>query len=115
MARVSLNSALLVGVLNKAFMDSVKEDLPNIKAQHDKEVPLDTGKLQNSLEINVVGEDRVTFVSSCKAENGFDYAVKQHEDSSLHHDGGRKSHYLRDPVLSGIPRINRGIFRRLRV
>lgn len=42
------------------------------------------------------------------------YAVKQHEDMTLHHDPGRQAKYLEQPAHTEIPTMNALIAARLR-
>lgn len=69
-----------------------------ILAASQEEVPVDTGELKLSGEI--IETDKGYLVKySALTDSGYDYAIRQHEDTSLYHPNGGKAGYLRDPAL----------------
>jgi hypothetical protein len=70
-------------------IETVAEDC---LTEANRTVPIETGTLMRSGHVTRVGE--------LEAAVGYDtpYAVVQHEDSSLHHDPGRRDHWLERTV-----------------
>lgn len=59
-------------------------------------VPLDTGKLQQSIKARVSKSNRYPglIVQASAKKKGFDYALIQEENEMFSHDVGRTAHYL---------------------
>lgn len=62
-------------------------------------VPLDTGKLQSSIQARVSKSPRYPglIVQASAKKKGFDYALIQEENEFFSHDVGRQAHYLSEP------------------
>ena len=60
--------------------------------------PVDTGKLQRSVQARVSKSPRYPglIVQASAKKKGFDYALIQEENESFHHDVGQ-AHYLSEP------------------
>lgn len=65
-----------------------------ISGESAKEVPIQEGTLSRSRRVTVDGGRMMATISYDTP-----YAVRQHEDMSLSHPGGRKAKYLEDPLL----------------
>ena len=65
-------------------------------------VPLDTGKLLDSIKARVSKSPRYPglIVSASAKRKGFDYALIQEEEESFSHDTGRQAHYLSEPFYN---------------
>ena len=72
-----------------ALADIVEDDLRDSR----EVVPIEEGTLSRSGFTEV---DRANLTAQVAYDTP--YAVKQHEDPTLHHDRGRKDHYLSDVV-----------------
>ena len=65
-------------------------------------VPLDTGKLQRSIQARVSKSPRYPglIVSASAKDHGYDYALIQEENEDFSHDEGRQAHYLSEPFYN---------------
>ena len=99
----------------------VKEDWRDFFMQHEEDledlcdiivteakrlVPVDTGKLQNSINARVSGSHRypgliVSASARAKYNRGFDYALIQEQNEEFEHEVGQ-AHYLRDAFLGAV-------------
>jgi hypothetical protein len=61
-------------------------------------VPVDTGVLQASGEVLPAGPGSAVVRYSAKSRDGFNYAIKQHEDMTLNHPHGGHAKYLEAPI-----------------
>lgn len=84
--------------------DNLQQELDELKSDAQEIVPFDTGALSESAEVVVELDDSgvltgtVTF--SAEGGDGYDYAVRQHEDLELNHPNGREPKYLERPFLA---------------
>lgn len=94
----------------KAHTEQIKRDAAkglaaaaeNILAEAVRIVPLEEGTLQNS---GVTRIDGLTAAVGFGAGAAAPYAVRQHEDLSLHHDQGRTAKYLEKPFMAAKPTV----------
>ena len=65
-------------------------------------VPLDTGKLMESIKARVSKSPRYPglIVSASAKHKGYDYALIQEENEEFSHDVGRQAHYLSEPFFN---------------
>ena len=65
-------------------------------------VPLDTGKLQASIQARVSKSPRYPgiIVSASAKKRGFDYALIQEENEEFSHEDLRQAHYLSEPFYN---------------
>lgn len=102
MARVNIDSQKVVGHFTTKLESLALRIAEEILLESKPEVPVDTGDLQlsGSLEETPKG-----FRVRYSATNGdYNYAIRQHEDTTLNHPNGGKSHYLLHPALRVIGR-----------
>lgn len=88
--------------LMQAAADGVGEACDELLSLSRDEIPYDQGDLSNSGKVDVeVSRPLVTGAVSFDTP----YAVRQHEDTSLSHQDGRKAHYLGDPLRANVDRL----------
>ena len=85
------------------------EEAARIKAEAKMEVPVESGDLRNSINVSVTGSaSRKTLnATASSVHRDYDYAGKQHDDTSLNHPNGGKAHYISDPFERGVQRITK--------
>lgn len=93
----------------RAAAAAIKMGLEHILEESNRVIPHEEGVLQDSGAVSLDS-------SSLEGTVYYDtpYAVKQHEDTTLQHDGGRKHHYLEDTVNSSAQEVLRFIQEELR-
>lgn len=91
----------------KEFAEDLEECAEWIEQSAKELVPLDTGKLRDSISVRVSGSRRYPGIiahASAK-DHGFDYALIQEENEDFDHDTeatGRQAHYLSQPFYQSI-------------
>lgn len=64
-------------------------------------VPLDTGRLQDSINVDVSKSPRypgiIAYASARNPKDNFDYAFEQETNESYEHDDDRQAHFLEKP------------------
>ena len=106
--RVKDNLGRLTRTVNEAPHHILLEEAPRIEAEAKLETPVDTGDLRNSVRAEVTRKARTRSsltLSASSVHNGYDYAKIQHDNESYNHPRGGKAHYLRDPFVRGVERI----------
>lgn len=61
-------------------------------------VPVESGRLVASGQVVHDGDGAAVVYSATNPADGYDYAVKQHEDAELHHPNGGQDKYLEQPM-----------------
>ena len=84
-----------------ASVDAVRDVCEALLSDSRDQIPYDQGDLSNSGKVTV--EETA---SGAEGAVSFDtpYAARQHEDTSLRHQDGRKAGYLGDPLRQNSPR-----------
>lgn len=106
-----LNTAVaqIEEMVKRDYKDIWKEHLDDLEAiaewvvQDARElVPLDTGKLLESIHARVSKSPRWPgiIVQATAKDKGFDYALIQEENVHFSHDIGRQHHYLSEPFYN---------------
>lgn len=101
--------------VHAAAARGLKQAADDILAESLREVPIDEGQeLTDSGRVRV-DEARLRAAVSYGSSglSGF-YAIKQHEDLSLHHDAGRNGKYLEGPLTRGRRKAGETIARAIR-
>lgn len=93
-----------------AKLEAVKDEAAHAGAEalleaSRPDVPVDTGVLQASGEVLPAGPGTAAVRYSAKSKDGFDYAIKQHEDMTLNHPHGGQAKYLEAPMHADGPAI----------
>ena len=85
----------------------VLEEAARIRAEARMQVPVASGVLRDSIQVPVKHTPSRVHMSAIASavDNGYDYAGKQHDDTSLNHPNGGKAHFLSDPFNEGVERI----------
>ena len=91
--RVHIDKALIKSCIKKGGGRAVYVALDHLRTVSQQQVPLDQGPLKASAEVDVAADGMSGTVSY-----DMPYAVKQHEDTQLSHQRGRKAKYLEDPA-----------------
>lgn len=83
------------------------------------EVPVSTGKLEESVSVSVSSNRSgdvvgLTATASALSPRGYNYAGIQHENEFFEHTKG-KAHYISDPFNDAIKRIKQKTTRRLKI
>lgn len=61
-------------------------------------VPVRSGVLIASGQVVTDGEGAAVVYTATNPRDGYDYAIKQHEDTSLNHPNGGQAKYLEQPM-----------------
>jgi hypothetical protein len=96
-----------------ALKEIYEED---VMAPSQRIVPLDVGTLKNS---RFVEEPKISADGTISVTGGYggaasDYAIVQHEDLSLNHQGQGRPKYLETPLLEAKPKLAANMARRLK-
>lgn len=113
-------------VINRAVgLQEIKEDLRQMLREHHKltntaleqaadyiygesvqRVPLATGALQSSIQVNVSRSPRypgiLATASALNPRTGYDYALIQEVNEAYKHSEGRQAHYLEEPFREAV-------------
>lgn len=89
---VTLNYEAVTPKVNAAVRTALTDVAEACLEEANRTVPLEDGPLQGSGHVSGVGSNAST--ASRSVVYATPYAVVQHEDSSLSHDAGRRSHWL---------------------
>lgn len=63
-------------------------------------VPVDTGDLKDSGKVENDGPHKVRVSYERSSPEGYNVAVRQHEDATLNHPGGGEDHFLSKPFAT---------------
>ena len=94
--KVKIDKALIKKITKSGSQRATWSALDHLASVSKDQVPLDQGPLKNSCAVEVNADGSQGTVSYDTP-----YAVKQHEDTRLNHQRGRKAKYLEDPVYDG--------------
>lgn len=113
-------------VINRAVgLQEIKEDLRQMLREHHKLtntaleqaadyiygasvqlVPIATGALQSSIQVNVSRSPRypgiLATASALNPRTGYDYALIQEVNETYKHSEGRQAHYLEEPFREAV-------------
>lgn len=90
----------------QAVSKAVGEAAAELQAAAVPITPFETGTLQAS--IHVEGPDIRGFEATARVSTGgeaSDYAIIQHENTSLNHEGGRQAKFIERPLLALTPKF----------
>jgi len=87
------NDDKVAAVLRYATMDGLELAAEHLLQVSSSLVPHEEGDLERSGEVS--RDDRLQAVA---VSYDRPYAVRQHEDMTLHHDDGRRAKYLEEPM-----------------
>lgn len=72
-------------------------------------VPLETGELQDSIQVDVSYSPRypgiIVTATALNPKTGYDYAYIQEVEETYHHAPGRQAHYLEEPFREAVQRF----------
>lgn len=86
----------------------LEDESKQLYAEIISEVPYKTGKLERSVKVSVSKDKRrpgLNASASARSEQGYNYAGRQHEDTSLQHPIKGKAHFISDPFNRATQRI----------
>ncbi len=103
--------------LESVPLGEVERTATQIKAKAIAQAPYKTGKLEDSIEVEVTGSGTrltISATASATSPSGYDYAGIQHDDTSFNHPIKGKAKYLSDPFNEEIRNMQARIRRKLR-
>lgn len=90
-----INIEDIMGKLTRAAEDGMDDAMQHLLTESRNQAPIEEGTLERSGKATtaVQGDEVLGAVSYNTV-----YAARQHEETSWHHDRGRKAKYLEDPM-----------------
>lgn len=87
----------------------LEEEALYIERRAKEIVPVDSGKLRDSINVRVSRSPRypglIATASAVNIKTGYNYALIQHENPDYHHDAPGQYHYIEEPYEEAVERI----------
>ena len=109
LAEASANLSRFLKTLESVPTHILLEEAPRIEQTAKNRTPVDTGKLRDSVRVNVSRDKRrLGLYAQASAHNhGYDYAYIQHENEAYNHPNGGEAHFVESAFTEGVERIIR--------
>lgn len=96
-----------INMLGTVPTQILTEEAPRIRAEAQLKTPVRSGKLRSHIRVNVSKSTRTPgiYANVSAVKRGYDYAGKQHDDTTLNHPNGGQANFLAEPFVEGVQRI----------
>lgn len=102
--------------LDAEVAEVILEEAVRMEAEAKMMVPVDSGDLKRSITTDVTqrGTSVTLNMSASSVHNGYDYAARQHNDTTLNHPNGGEPFFISKPFTAGVDRISRRLDREVK-